>query len=175
MNACHAGSSDDLTIILPRSAVYAIRNGSSRLSSKSCGSCTRFRAPAWEQGLQHEKTPYFGRRPRRVRWRTVGTMAILGLILAIALTAATRNSTRQIAPDEERTAALVGQPNRPEEPLASPAVQAPITQSCSARTTHGTNVNFLSTPSEAARKARENNKLTFLLHISGNFEDTDFT
>jgi hypothetical protein len=102
-------------------------------------------------------------------------MAILGLILAIALTAATRNSTRQTAPDEERTAALVGQPNRPEEPVPSSAVQYPITQSCSALTTHGTNVNFLSTPAEAARKAREHNKLTFLLHISGNFEDPDFT
>jgi hypothetical protein len=102
-------------------------------------------------------------------------MAILGLMLAIALTPAIRNSTRRTAPGEEKTAALVGQPNRPEEPLASPPVQYPITQSCSARTTHGTNVNFVSTPTEAARKARENNKLTFLLHISGNFEDTDFT
>jgi hypothetical protein len=102
-------------------------------------------------------------------------MAVLGLIITIALTAATRNSTRQTAPGEERTAKLVGEPNRPEQPLASPAVQYPITQSCSARTTHGTNVNFLSTPTEAARKARENNKLTFLLHISGNFEDQDFT
>jgi hypothetical protein len=78
-------------------------------------------------------------------------------------------------PGEEKIAALVGQPNRPEEPVPSSAAQYPITQSCSARTTHGTNVNFLSTPAEAAGKARENNKLTFLLHISGNFEDTDFT
>jgi hypothetical protein len=102
-------------------------------------------------------------------------MAVLGLILAIALTAATRNSTRRTVPGEEKIAALVGQPHRPEEPLASPAVQYPITQSCSARTTLGTTVNFLSTPTEAARRARENHKLTFLLHISGNFEDTDFT
>src|SRR5262249_13789601 len=123
----------------------------------------------------HEKTRYSVRKPRRVRRRSVGTMAVLGLILVIILTAATRNSAHQTVSGEERTAALVGQPNRPEEPLASPAVQYPITQSCSARTTHGTNVHFLSTPAEAARKARENNKLTFLLHISGNFEDTDFT
>jgi hypothetical protein len=102
-------------------------------------------------------------------------MAVLGLIITIALTAATRNPTSRTAPGEEKTAALVGQSNRPEEPLASPPVQYPITQSCSTRTTHGTNVNFLSTPTEAARKARKNNKLTFLLHISGNFEDADFT
>jgi hypothetical protein len=102
-------------------------------------------------------------------------MAVLGLILAITLTAAIRNSPRQTAPGEERTAKLVGEPNRPEEPAPSSAVQSPITQSFSARTTHGTTVNFLSTPTEAARAARKNNKLTFLLHISGNFEDTDFT
>jgi hypothetical protein len=102
-------------------------------------------------------------------------MAILGFILAIVLTAAIRNSTRGTAPGEEKIAALVGESNRPKEAVASPAVQYPITQSCSARTTHGTNVNFLSTPTEAARIARENNKLTFLLHISGNFEDSDFT
>jgi hypothetical protein len=102
-------------------------------------------------------------------------MAILGLIIAIALAAATRNLTRQTAPGEERIAALVGQLNRPEEPVPSSPAQYPITQSCLARETHGTNINFLSTPKEAARKARNNNKLTFLLHISGNFEDTDFT
>jgi hypothetical protein len=102
-------------------------------------------------------------------------MAVLGLILAIALTAATSNPTGPTTPGEEKIAAVVGQLNRPEEPVPSSAVQYPITQSCSARTTHGTNVNFLSTPTEAARKARINNKLTFLLHISGNFEDTDFT
>ena len=175
MNACHAGSSDDLTIILPRSAVYAICNGSSRLNSESCGSRPRFQPPAWERGLLHEKTLYSARKPGRFRWRTVGTMAILGLILAITLTAATRNSTRQTAPGEERTAALVGQSNRPEEPVPSSAAQYPITQSCTARTTHGTTVNFLSTPTEAARTAQKNNKLTFLLHISGNFEDADFT
>ena len=175
MNAGHAGSSDDLTIILPRSAVYAIRNGSSRLNSESCGSRPRFQPPAWERGLLHEKTLYSARKPGRFRWRTVGTMAILGFILAIVLTAAIRNSTRGTAPGEEKIAALVGESNRPKEAVASPAVQYPITQSCSARTTHGTNVNFLSTPTEAARIARENNKLTFLLHISGNFEDSDFT
>ena len=175
MNASHAGSSDDLTIILPRSAVYAIRNGSSRPNSASCGSRPRSQDPARDRGLLHEIPRHSVRNTRKVRWRTLGTMAFLGLILALALTAATRNSTRRTVPGEEKIAALVGQPNQPEAPLASPAVQYQLTQSCSARTTHGTNVNILSTPTEAARKARENNKLTFLLHISGNFEDTDFT
>jgi len=175
MNACHAGSSDDLTIILPRSGVYAIGNGSSRLNAESCGPRPRSQTAAWERGLLHEKTRNSVSKPRKVRWRTVGAMAVLGLIITIALTTATRNSTRQTVSGEEKIAALVGQPNRPAEPLASPADQYPITQFCSARTTHGTTVNFLSTPTEAARKAQENNKLTFLLHISGNFEDSDFT
>jgi hypothetical protein len=100
---------------------------------------------------------------------------MLCLILVIALTATSRNSTRRTAPGEERTAALVGQPNRPDESVPSSAAHYPIAQSCSTRTTPGTAVNFLITPTEAARKARENNKLTFLLHISGNFEDLDFT
>jgi hypothetical protein len=102
-------------------------------------------------------------------------MAVLGLIITIALTAATGNSTRQTVSGEQGTAALVGEPNRPEEPVPNLAAQNPITQYCSAHTTHDTAVNFLSTPTEAAGKARKNNKLTFLLHISGNFEDTDFT
>src|SRR5262249_52102211 len=123
MNACHAGSSDDLTIILPRSGVYAICNGSSRLNSESCGSRPCSQAPAWERGLLHEKTRYSVRNRGGVRWRTVGTTAVLGLILAIALTAATRNSPRRTAPGEERTAALVGQSNRPEEPVPSSAAQ----------------------------------------------------
>src|SRR5262249_25065160 len=173
--ACHGGSSDDLTIILPRSGVYAIRNGSSRLNSESCGPRPRSQDPARERGLPREKPRYSLRKPRKLRWRAAGTTAVLGLILAISLTAATGTSTRQTAPDEERTAALVEEPNRPQAPVPSAAAQYPTTQSCSARTTHGTNVNFLSTPAEAARKARENNKLTFLLHISGNFEDADFT
>jgi hypothetical protein len=36
---------------------------------------------------------------------------------------------------------------------------------------HGTSVQFFDTPSEAARKAKKDEKLVFVLHISGNFED----
>jgi hypothetical protein len=41
--------------------------------------------------------------------------------------------------------------------------------------TYGTSVHFLNNPSEAARKARRHDKLVFLLHVSGNFEDAKFT
>lgn len=40
---------------------------------------------------------------------------------------------------------------------------------------HGTNLTFEKTPSDAAKKALDKEKLVFVLHISGNFEDPDFT
>ncbi len=41
--------------------------------------------------------------------------------------------------------------------------------------TFGTHVDFLSTPSEAARQAKKEEKLVFVLHVSGQFEDPRFT
>lgn len=40
---------------------------------------------------------------------------------------------------------------------------------------HGTPINFLDTPREAAEKAKKEEKLVFVLHVSGNFEDPRFT
>lgn len=39
----------------------------------------------------------------------------------------------------------------------------------------GTSVNFVATPSEAAKQAEKEEKLVFVLHVSGNFENPDFT
>jgi hypothetical protein len=39
----------------------------------------------------------------------------------------------------------------------------------------GTSVDFVDTPSEAARQAKKEEKLVFVLHVSGNFEDPRFT
>ena len=39
----------------------------------------------------------------------------------------------------------------------------------------GTNVKFVKTPSDAARQALKEEKLVFVLHVSGDFEDPDFT
>jgi hypothetical protein len=41
--------------------------------------------------------------------------------------------------------------------------------------TCGTSVNFFKTPSEAAQQAGKTGKLVIVLHVSGNFEDPDFT
>ena len=42
-------------------------------------------------------------------------------------------------------------------------------------TTFGTSVDFVSTPSKAAEMAKKEQKLVFVLHVSGNFEDPRFT
>ena len=40
---------------------------------------------------------------------------------------------------------------------------------------HGTQVDFVDSPKEAAKLAREQEKLVFVLHVSGHFEDPAFT
>jgi hypothetical protein len=53
-----------------------------------------------------------------------------------------------------------------------PADEAPADGTCGS---FGTSVNFVDTPVEAARQARKEEKLVFVLHVSGNFEDPRFT
>ena len=40
---------------------------------------------------------------------------------------------------------------------------------------HGTSLEFVSTPKDAARQALKEEKLVFVLHISGHFEDPALT
>jgi hypothetical protein len=40
---------------------------------------------------------------------------------------------------------------------------------------HGTTVEFVDTPNEAATQAKKEGKLVFVLHVSGHFEDPRFT
>ncbi len=40
---------------------------------------------------------------------------------------------------------------------------------------YGTSVHFVKTPSEAARQALKEQKLVFVLHVSGKFETPEFT
>jgi hypothetical protein len=40
---------------------------------------------------------------------------------------------------------------------------------------YGTAIEFLGLPTEAARRALHEEKLLFVLHVSGNFEDAKFT
>ena len=41
--------------------------------------------------------------------------------------------------------------------------------------TYGTTIQWMGSPAEAAKKAKEEKKLVFVLHVSGNFEDPKFT
>jgi hypothetical protein len=40
---------------------------------------------------------------------------------------------------------------------------------------HGTAITFFDTPSEAAKQAKKDQKLVMVLHISGHFENPEFT
>ena len=60
---------------------------------------------------------------------------------------------------------------------AKPGVASPILKGAQAETCgeFGTSVHFEPTPSAAARKALKEQKLVMVLHISGLFENSDFT
>lgn len=58
------------------------------------------------------------------------------------------------------------------EPALPPALICPVRR---APQNYGTRVAFLSSPAVAARQAQEEGKLLFVLHVSGNFEDSTFT
>ena len=60
----------------------------------------------------------------------------------------------------------------PPEPPAQPVVAAAPP---AARGSFGTCVEFAASPLAAARLAREQQKLLFVLHVSGDFEDSRFT
>jgi hypothetical protein len=57
----------------------------------------------------------------------------------------------------------------------APAVRAANDKTEGVCSTFGTKVEFVSTPSEAARLAKKEQKLVFVLHVSGKFEDPRFT
>jgi hypothetical protein len=66
----------------------------------------------------------------------------------------------------------------PAAPEAKQQVEPPAAQTPAAQPggeTYGTQVLFLNNPAVAADLARRENKLLFVMHISGNFEDSCFT
>jgi hypothetical protein len=58
---------------------------------------------------------------------------------------------------------------------AAPAAPAKAKAEESDCGSFGTRVDFVDTPSKAARIAKKEEKLVFVLHVSGNFEDPRFT
>ena len=61
--------------------------------------------------------------------------------------------------------------------LALGASAAAADEACGrcGKETYGTSISWENTPNDAARKARDEQKLVFILHVSGNFEDAAFT
>ena len=69
-------------------------------------------------------------------------------------------------------------------PLSSPARggeldlsnlgKAPSCSSCG-KETYGTSIEWMGSRAEASREARKEEKLVFVLHVSGHFEDAAFT
>jgi hypothetical protein len=55
------------------------------------------------------------------------------------------------------------------------ALAAPAAAGDAASCGYGTAVEFVDTPREAAALARKQEKLVFVLHVSGHFEDPQFT
>jgi hypothetical protein len=51
----------------------------------------------------------------------------------------------------------------------------PPASEAEAASCHGTAVHFVNTPSEAAQQAKKEEKLVFVLHVSGQFEDPGIT
>ena len=62
--------------------------------------------------------------------------------------------------------------SKPTGPGQSLPVDLPEKATCGS---HGTTVDFVDTPREAAQQAKKAGKLVFVLHVSGHFEDPRFT
>jgi hypothetical protein len=57
-------------------------------------------------------------------------------------------------------------------PAADDKAKSPEAPTCKA---YGTSVHFDATPSDSAKRAKKEEKLVFVLHISGIFEDPNLT
>jgi hypothetical protein len=66
-------------------------------------------------------------------------------------------------------------PNPPLPPSDAPSEKPPVKSAPVNCQTFGTNVEFVSRPPLAARLARQDQKLLYVLHLSGNFENDRFT
>ena len=59
--------------------------------------------------------------------------------------------------------------------LGAPAAASPPSSEPTSCGDYGTAVHFVKTPSVAAQQAKKEQKLVFVLHVSGLFENPDFT
>lgn len=61
------------------------------------------------------------------------------------------------------------------EPQPEPVIPADPVKPAACATNLGTTIAFVADPVEAFQKAKKEKKLVFMIHLSGNFEDKEFT
>jgi hypothetical protein len=102
---------------------------------------------------------------------------------ASALPAPEQQATAPPAPEQQVSAPLMPEqqasapPPNPPEVADSPVLSLAKAASEKATTCpqYGTAVNFYDSPTEASKKALQEEKLVFVLHVAGNFEEPGFT
>lgn len=102
--------------------------------------------------------------------RSIVYLAAGGLLLALA--AAAHSQLSGVDPATGKAAQPVV------KPAIKPAVKPtpkPVVKEGETCGDYGTSIEFLDSPREAAAKALKEEKLVFVLHVSGNFEDPTLT
>jgi hypothetical protein len=163
-----AGPRADLTLILSRSDLADLLNKPAH---------DRRPGPqAARSEPRHRESPNAGRTHPTLHWRPLAVAGLLALAFVTALTVAIKPPSQPTATAKDTTArSPAGQAGlQANQPTGAPE-GGPAKPSLEGGATHGTSIELVSAPAEAARQARDKNKLVFLLHVSGNFEDASLT
>ena len=132
----------------------------------------RVKLPLFEGEIPWTKIAIIG----SVVW--VGIMLMMALYLAIQPQAQRFNDAEDLAARPVKPAAQDRPPEKPkkaddgnEELAVLPAGKGEIVECARI----GTEVRFMKAPVEAFKRAKEEGKMVFMVHLSGNLEDKDFT
>ena len=133
---------------------------------------------AEERNPRPVPAPRVGRPPRKlkrlVRWGALAGGGSLLLAVALALLMVRLPTRASAVPPAVPAAEGTGRPVEPGRARSCGQADRAGGQ-LPDRETYGTAVAFVRNPAEAARIAREERKLTFLLHLSGDLEEARFT
>jgi hypothetical protein len=157
----------DFTLVLPAWAASAV----ARNIADPGRAREKLSAVGWQQGPPSTPPP----KRALIYWRPVAAAGTLTAALLLALVVAIHAAGPSPKPGSQAKVPLRPDSSTPERPpLASLPEHCPA-EGGSPRGSFGTGVAFVGTPAEAFRQAEKHRKLTFLLHVSGNFEESCFT
>jgi hypothetical protein len=91
---------------------------------------------------------------------------------SVATVSAEKRTGPEPAPTRHDEARVEDQCSTKATPPAATIVDASV---CQSSEQFGTAIHFITSPVEAFKKAHDENKLVFMMHLSGNFEDKGFT